>query len=257
SWYGFTLLADPDTATLATADVVIRECSPFGLDDTPLPPCTSRVLNLQERIDRPSTRRTRHDSPLSETLALPIGPFKLALTILSLFHDPARRAALENEAANPHPVRFPSDETVTPHSLGWSAGPRTPFPESPREEPATPEPTTNGTSTTHDLPQIVTPLTLASLSLPVPTRSLRILAVDDNALNLLLLTRYLSKRPNDTVVTARDGLEAVAAVRAAADPFDVVFMDISMPGMDGFAATRAIRVMEAERAEHPSPPVSP
>ncbi|KFY20149.1 hypothetical protein V491_03948 [Pseudogymnoascus sp. VKM F-3775] len=81
-------------------------------------------------------------------------------------------------------------------------------------------------------------------------RSLHILAVDDNALNLLLLTRYLSKRPDDTVVSARDGLEAVAAVHAAADPFDIVFMDISMPGMDGFAATRAIREFEAGRPDH-------
>ncbi|KFY88457.1 hypothetical protein V500_06345 [Pseudogymnoascus sp. VKM F-4518 (FW-2643)] len=251
SWFGFTLLTNPDAATLATADVVIRECSPFGPDDDPLPRCTSRVLNLQERIDRPSTRRTHMDSPLSETLSLPIGPFKLALAILSLFHDPARRAALEDEAANPHPVRFPSDETVTQHSHGWSVGPRTPIPESRQEEALVPEPTTNGTSKCHpQTPLSTPPLTLASLSLPVPTRSLHILAVDDNALNLLLLTRYLSKRPSDIVVTARDGLEAVTAVRAAEDPFDVVFMDISMPGMDGFAATRAIRVMEAERAEH-------
>lgn len=251
SWFGFTLLTNPDAATLATADVVIRECSPFGPDDDPLPRCTSRVLNLQERIDRPSTRRTHMDYPLSETLSLPIGPFKLALAILSLFHDPARRAALEDEAANPHPVRFPSDETVTQHSHGWSAGPRTPIPESRQEEALVPEPTTNGTSKCHPrTPLSAPPLTLASLSLPVPTRSLHILAVDDNALNLLLLTRYLSKRPNDIVVTARDGLEAVTAVRAAVDPFDVVFMDISMPGMDGFAATRAIRVMEAERAEN-------
>lgn len=250
SWFGFTLLADPDAATLAKAELVIRECAPFGPDDAPLPPCTSRVLNLQDRIDRPSTRRTHMDSPLSKTLSLPIGPFKLALAILSLFQNPARRAALEDEAANPHPVRFPSDETVTQQSLGWSSGPQTPVPEGRQEQPLVLEPTTNGTSACSPRnPLGPPPLTLASLSLPVPTRSLRILAVDDNALNLLLLTRYLSKRPSDTVVTARDGLEAVTAVRSAPDPFDVVFMDISMPGMDGFAATRAIRVMEAERAE--------
>jgi CheY-like chemotaxis protein len=74
--------------------------------------------------------------------------------------------------------------------------------------------------------------------------SLRVLAVDDNILNLQLLHRYLIKRPNDIVVTARNGVEAVAAVRQAKTPFDIILMDLSMPDMDGFEATRLIRVFE-------------
>jgi CheY-like chemotaxis protein len=74
--------------------------------------------------------------------------------------------------------------------------------------------------------------------------SLRVLAVDDNILNLQLLHRYLIKRPNDIVVTARNGVEAVAAVRQAKIPFDIILMDLSMPDMDGFEATRLIRVFE-------------
>lgn len=74
--------------------------------------------------------------------------------------------------------------------------------------------------------------------------SLRILAVDDNILNLQLLHRYLIKRPNDIIVTARNGIEAVTAVRQAKVSFDIILMDLSMPDMDGFEATRLIRVFE-------------
>ena len=79
--------------------------------------------------------------------------------------------------------------------------------------------------------------------------------MDDNSLNLQLLYRYLLKRKSDRIVTARNGLEAVDAVQnlgsktpagieAAATGFDVIFMDISMPEMDGFEATRLIRAFE-------------
>lgn len=87
------------------------------------------------------------------------------------------------------------------------------------------------------------------------TNGLHILAVDDNALNLQLIHRYLLKRKSDSIVTARNGVEAVAAVREAAhkaEDFDVIFMDISMPEMDGFEATKIIRSFERSFAHRSS-----
>jgi CheY-like chemotaxis protein len=89
-------------------------------------------------------------------------------------------------------------------------------------------------------PKIITP----PPDPPTPFDSLHILAVDDNALNLQLLHRYLLKRGGDTIVTAMNGVEAVDAVKNSNKNFDVVFMDISMPEMDGFEATRVIRAYE-------------
>jgi PAS domain S-box-containing protein len=76
---------------------------------------------------------------------------------------------------------------------------------------------------------------------------LAVLVAEDNEINALLidaLLRRLGHRP--TLV--RDGDAAVAAWRDAASadtPFDLVLMDLHMPGRDGLAATQAIRVQEA------------
>jgi len=74
---------------------------------------------------------------------------------------------------------------------------------------------------------------------------LRILAADDAPQNIELLTLLLGTHGH-TIVPAHDGIEAVQL--AGEQRFDLVLMDVQMPGMDGHAATRAIRAREAERA---------
>ncbi|ETI22648.1 hypothetical protein G647_06724 [Cladophialophora carrionii CBS 160.54] len=87
---------------------------------------------------------------------------------------------------------------------------------------------------------------LSPVSKPGPSKiDPRVLLVDDNKINLRLLETFLkNKRAYGTIEQAEDGQQAVEAVKAAKEPFDIIFMDISMPVMDGFEATRAIREFE-------------
>ena len=74
-----------------------------------------------------------------------------------------------------------------------------------------------------------------------------ILVVDDNVINLKLLETYLkAKRKYTNIESADDGQKAVDAVTTTNRPFDIIFMDISMPVMNGFEATRAIRDFERQ-----------
>jgi signal transduction histidine kinase/CheY-like chemotaxis protein/HPt (histidine-containing phosphotransfer) domain-containing protein len=76
---------------------------------------------------------------------------------------------------------------------------------------------------------------------PVPSRGVRVLLAEDNAVNRLVAIRLLEKHGH-TVVAAGDGRQALAALED--EHFDVVLMDVQMPVMDGFAATAAIRDRE-------------
>ncbi|MDZ7799665.1 MAG: response regulator [Trueperaceae bacterium] len=69
-------------------------------------------------------------------------------------------------------------------------------------------------------------------------RGLRILLVEDNQLNQEVSTALLRGRGLAADVVS-DGQRALDALRAA--PYDLVFMDVQMPVLDGLAATRAIR----------------
>jgi two-component system sensor histidine kinase BarA len=72
------------------------------------------------------------------------------------------------------------------------------------------------------------------------THHIHMLVVDDNTSNRELL-KALLERDGMAVTTAESGQQALAQAQNAPKPFDMVLMDIRMPGMDGVQTTQALR----------------
>jgi two-component system sensor histidine kinase BarA len=80
-------------------------------------------------------------------------------------------------------------------------------------------------------------------------RSLDILLVEDNKANCMLIQLFLKDLPHKLKV-ANNGAEGLELAREA--HFDIIFMDIEMPVMDGYESTRKIRAWEKQTSTKPS-----
>jgi len=77
--------------------------------------------------------------------------------------------------------------------------------------------------------------------------SLKLLVAEDNAVNRLVMARLLERRGHHVTLvgSGREALDTIAKER-----YDLVFMDVQMPGMDGLEATAAIREDEKSYGTH-------
>lgn len=87
------------------------------------------------------------------------------------------------------------------------------------------------------------PTQMALLPSAAKAKCMRVLAVDDNPANLKLVCALLQDL-NVEAVPASDGYQAIRLCKESR--FDLVFMDIQMPGLNGLEATQAIRLHEKE-----------
>lgn len=79
------------------------------------------------------------------------------------------------------------------------------------------------------------------------SRPLRILLAEDNLVNQKLAT-VLLKKWGHSVDLAGTGLEAVELYQV--NEYDLILMDVQMPGMDGYGATQVIRKLESQSGRH-------
>ena len=79
-----------------------------------------------------------------------------------------------------------------------------------------------------------------------PTKAIEILVVEDNPINQRVMMRMLDKLGFDDIDIASNGIEALE--HTANKKYDIIFMDVQMPEMDGITATQKLRERDMENA---------
>lgn len=203
------------------------------------PVVTPSTMEPQSPLQRP-----RLSSVFEELSSTPDGGEHLDNTRMASDSKNARKAiespnpapGMEKCKEYPFPIRVPSTTTIS---------------EPPESRPLGQNISSPMASAEIGVRSKTPPLPPTDFS-PAPVIKPRLLLVDDNLINLTLLRTYMRKRKYDIVDEAENGLEAVNRYNDSTDGYDIIFMDISMPILDGFGASRQIRAIEASRQKSPA-----
>ncbi|CAL5871616.1 uncharacterized protein PFLUO_LOCUS5869 [Penicillium psychrofluorescens] len=219
--------------------------------------CTSPVIVICQSPEEAHrmfvASKSRGQTEFFEFVSQPCGPRKLARAINMCIkrqrdRESGRRASdeptrwvevpqsshlpVDIEASDPPEDRMKISKRPTADTMGIEED-RSLQPQNPDRPGADQEhalwPTSNSKHV-QDIPEIQAPSALL---------------VDDNDVNLQLLCAYVQKE-GFKYQSARDGAQAVETYRAHPGLFQIVIIDISMPVMNGFEASREIRRLERE-----------
>lgn len=285
-WYGLKLVPWCDKEPV---DIVLANESDVSTEELQRwRPKLPRIIIFRNSIGSSSDPRI-HWSHIADSLVIihrPCGPQKLARGILNCFNpktasptSPAPCSSLSDQGSGTLERPRPSGPTPSTESSTSApsekleppaAGSSSPMPGS-RSRVMDPANCTVSGQSPHtegcfrltsgsDSSSSHAPSSTSSTSSPsgpAPTdpssgaqSKPRVLLVDDNDINLRLINTFMKKWNVTAVDTAQDGREAVNLVEKTLLGYDLIFMDMSMPVMNGFEATRAVRAIEKERVNY-------
>jgi CheY-like chemotaxis protein len=228
----------------------------FLITQHPLGPKKLSIVLLE------ALRLGKHCSPMSDDARLLTSSSGINSDPNHLKRSSATSLALQTqklglrENAQAGPIDTPEEVSPTAAATSDQQFPPVPGVAAQSPHPQTPHTSYLPTMLAPQSPALLSPFThnlsptdqFSGSSEPPHSSSSRrqhLLLVDDNPINLKILTTIVQKS-NCTYLPASNGLEAVQIYKSSNKRFDVIFMDISMPVMDGFTATREIRSYERE-----------
>ncbi|EMT72938.1 Sensor protein gacS [Fusarium odoratissimum] len=200
-----------------------------------------RSAAVARSLDRSHRSQRKLNWGLFSFISRPVGPRKLAKAFVLCFRrwtklqaTAADRASVSTRLDEPPTVSTAETDLVQHGSDDKNRGY---FDIAPTLSPKKRRAHWNDDGTRTPLPS------MPALQLPTIPRDQRFLLVEDNAINMKILQTYMKKMGVE-YDSASDGLQALECYKAQEGCYKCILMDISMPVMDGFEATRQIRGFE-------------